>query len=74
MKFMFDLQKHLVTLSDDGKLATELNIIQFSGYEAKYDLRRWRYNSDGEKRMQKGVTMNAEELRKLRDALNTLEI
>lgn len=74
MKFKFDLQKHLATLSDNGILSVELNIIQFSGYDAKYDLRRWRCYPDGEKRMQKGLTMNAKELRKLRDTLNALEI
>lgn len=74
MKFKFDLKKHLATLSDDGRLSVELNIIQFSGYAAKYDLRRWRYYPDGGKRMQKGLTMTAAELRKLRDTLNALEI
>lgn len=74
MEFTFDLQQHLATLSDSGKLSTELNVISYSDQEPKYDLRRWRYLSSGEKRMQKGLTMNAEELRKLRDVLNTLDI
>ena len=74
MEFTFDLQQHLATLSDHGKLSTELNIISYSGTEPRYDLRRWRQTRAGEKRMQKGLTMNAEEMRKLRDVLNTLDI
>lgn len=74
MEFTFDLQQHLATLSDSSKLSTELNIISYSGTAPRYDLRRWRQTRDGEKRMQKGLTMNAEELRKLRDVLNTLDI
>lgn len=74
MEFTFDLQHHLATLSDSGKLSTELNIISYSGQGPKYDLRRWRYLASGEKRMQKGLTLNVEELRELRDVLNTLDI
>ena len=74
MEFTFDLQQHLATLSDSGKLSTELNIISYSGTEPRYDLRRWRQTRNGEKRMQKGLTMNAEELRKLRDILNAFDI
>ena len=72
--FTYQLEKHIATLSDDGKLSTELNIIRFDNSEPKYDLRRWRRFHTGEKKMQKGVTLTAEELAQLRDVLNGLTL
>ena len=73
-EFIYKIEKQIVTLSDNGKLSTELNVVRFGNGEPKYD-RRWRrFLSDGEKKMQKGVTMTAEEVVKLRDALNCLTL
>lgn len=74
-EFIYKIKKQIVTLSDNGKLSTELNVVRFGNSEPKYDLRRWRrFLSSGEKKMQKGVTMTAEEVVKLRDALNSLTL
>lgn len=74
-EFIYKIEKQIVTLSDNGKLSTELNVVRFGNSEPKYDLRRWRRSlSSGEKNMQKGVTMTAEEVVKLRDALNSLTL
>ena len=73
-EFIYEIEQQIATLSDDGKLSTELNIIRFGSNEPKYDLRRWRRFRSGEKKMQKGVTMTAEELAKLRDVLNSLTL
>ena len=74
-EFIYKIEKQIVTLSDNGKLSTELNVVRFGNSEPKYDLRRWRRSlSSGEKKMQKGVTMTAEEVVKLRDALNGLTL
>ena len=73
-EFTYQLEKHIATLSDDGKLSTELNIIRFGSNEPKYDLRRWRRFHTGERKMQKGVTLTAEELAQLRDVLNGLTL
>lgn len=74
-EFIYKIEKQIVTLSDNGKLSTELNVVRFGNSEPKYDLRRWRRSlSSGEKNMQKGVTMTAEEVVKLRDALNGLTL
>lgn len=70
-QFTYEIVKPIAVLSDSGKLTTELNIISYSGNEPKYDLRRW-YAGDGEKKMQKGITMTKEELISLRDVLNGL--
>lgn len=73
-KFTYEIEKQIATLSDDGKLSTELNVVRFGNSEPKYDLRRWRRFCGGEKRMQKGVTMTTEELVRLRDVLNSLTL
>lgn len=71
-KFTYEIVKPIAVLSDSGTLTTELNVISYSGNEPKYDLRKWR-TSDGEKKMQKGITMTKEELSALRDVLNGLD-
>ena len=49
----------------------ELKKISWNNREAKYDLRDWA--PDGEK-MGKGITLNDEELKKLRDLLNSMDL
>lgn len=70
--FSFEVQKHIGTISEKGTMSVELNLVSYSGAEPKYDLRKWR-TIDGQKRMQKGITLTPEELRTLRDLLNTME-
>jgi hypothetical protein len=49
----------------------ELNLISWSDKEPKYDIRDW----DSEhKKMGKGVTLSVEELKKLKDVLNKMEL
>ena len=48
----------------------ELNIISWNGKEAKYDLREW---SPDHEKMGKGVTLTNDELKSLRDLLNSIE-
>ncbi len=70
--FTYEIVKPIAVLSDSGTLTTELNIISYSGNEPKYDLRKWR-TGNGEKKMQKGITLTREELLELRKVLNELE-
>ncbi|MDD2482399.1 MAG: PC4/YdbC family ssDNA-binding protein [Lutispora sp.] len=49
----------------------ELNLISWNDKAAKYDIREW--DPEHEK-MGKGVTFSAEELIKLRDLLNGMEL
>ena len=71
-QFTYEIVKPITVLRDSGTLTTELNIISYSGNEPKYDLRKWR-TGNGEKKMQKGITLTCEELLELRRALNELE-
>ena len=68
-EFTFKIKQHIGTVSNAGTMAIELNLVSYGGAAPKYDLRRWR-TVDGEKKMQKGITMSTDELRSLRDLLN----
>lgn len=49
----------------------ELNLISWNGKEAKYDLREW---SPEHEKMGKGVTLSNDELKALKELLNSIEI
>lgn len=49
----------------------ELNLISWNGKEAKYDLREW---APGNEKMEKGVTLSSDELRALKELLNSIEL
>ena len=49
----------------------ELNLISWNGKEAKYDLREW---APEHEKMGKGVTLTKDELKLLKDLLNSMEI
>lgn len=49
----------------------EVNLVSWNDKDPKYDLREW--SPDYEK-MGKGITLTVEELRKLRDILNGMEL
>lgn len=71
-QFSYEIVKSIAVLCDTGKLTTELNIISYGGNEPKYDLRKWR-TGNGEKKMQKGITLTREELLELRKVLIELD-
>jgi len=68
----FEIKETTGVLSESTKgWKKELNLISWNDKEAKYDIRDW----DSEhKKMGKGVTLSAEELKKLRDILNEMNI
>lgn len=68
----YEIVKKIGVLSKAGSGWTkELNLVSWNDREAKYDLRDWSAEHD---KMGKGVTLSGEELRALRDLLNTLEL
>lgn len=71
-KVEFQIVEHVGALSDD-KVATELNLVEWNGRKAAYDLRRWKPD-EGEKVPFKGLTLNLDELKALRDILNGMEV
>lgn len=68
----YEIKQAIGTLSESSKgWKKELNLISWNDKEPKYDLRDW----DAEhKKMGKGVTLSVEELKKLRDLLNDVEV
>lgn len=68
----FEIKKTIEVLSESSKgWKKELNLISWNDKEPKYDLRDW----DSEhKKMGKGITLSVEELKKLRDTLNEMEL
>ncbi|MBU5593226.1 hypothetical protein KQI89_15865 [Clostridium sp. MSJ-4] len=68
----FEIKESIGSLSESSKgWKKELNLISWNDKEAKYDLRDW----DSEhKKMGKGVTLSAEELKELKELLNGMDI
>jgi len=68
----YEIEENVGVLSEGSKGWTkELNLISWNGREAKFDIREW----DPEHvKMGKGVTLSKEELKKLRDILNGIDL
>lgn len=68
----FEIEKELGSISESAKGWTkELNLISWNGKEAKYDLRDW---APGHEKMGKGITLSIDELKKLKDMLNKMDL
>lgn len=68
----FEIEKEIGKLSESAKGWTkELNLISWNGKEAKYDLRDW---APEHEKMGKGITLSIEEMIKLRDILNNINL
>ena len=68
----FEIEKELGSISESPKGWTkELNLISWNVKDDKYDLRDW---DSKHKKIGKGVTLSADELKQLKEILNGLEI
>lgn len=68
----YEIIEEIGQLSESSKGWTkELNLISWNDNNPKYDLRDWAPNRE---KMGKGITLSTEELTKLRDLLNDIEI
>lgn len=68
----YEIVEKIGVLSENSKGWTkELNIISWNGAEPKYDLRDW---APEHEKMGKGTTMNKDELVKLKEILETINI
>lgn len=68
----YEIVEQIGILSESTKGWTkELNLISWNDRIPKYDLRDW---APEHERMGKGTTLSTEELKKLRDILNKMEI
>ena len=70
--FEFEIIENLGIISESEKgWKKELNLISWNDREAKYDIRDW---DEIHEKMGKGITLSNDELKKLREILNTLEL
>lgn len=68
----YEIKETIGTLSESAKgWAKELNLVSWNDKEPKYDLREW---DPEHKKMGKGVTLSVDELKKLRDMLNGMDL
>lgn len=70
----YKILKNVCTLSTYRDQVKELNIIDY-GYKAPYyDIRKWIISPVEGRTMLKGIALNRNEARDLRDALNALDL
>nr|WP_263323498.1 YdbC family protein [Neobacillus sp. Marseille-Q6967] len=68
----YEIKETIGILSESAKgWNKELNLVSWNGKEPKYDLRDW---SPEHEKMGKGITLTVDELKKLRDLLNNIDI
>jgi hypothetical protein len=68
----YDVVKELGVLSETGNGWTkEINLVSWNDRTPVYDIRTW---SEGKDRMGKGITLNAEEIKALKELLNSIEL
>ncbi|WP_195468136.1 PC4/YdbC family ssDNA-binding protein [Clostridium sp. D43t1_170807_H7] len=68
----FEIKETVGVIAESAKgWKKELNLISWNGKEAKYDLREW---APKHEKMGKGVTLTKDELKLLKDLLNSMEI
>ncbi|EPY2281124.1 YdbC family protein [Clostridium sporogenes] len=72
MAIKYEIKETIGQLSESSKgWIKELNLISWNDRDPKYDIRDW---SPEHEKMGKGVTLSTEELKKLRDILNQIEL
>ena len=68
----FEIKESIGVIGESNKGWTkELNLVSWNNYSPKYDIREW--DPEHEK-MSKGITLNRDEIIKLRDCLNELDL
>lgn len=68
----YDIVETIAVISESAKgWNKELNLVSWNGREPKYDLRDW---DPSHEKMGKGLTFSQDELKKLKEALNQLDI
>ncbi|SCY88938.1 YdbC family protein [Alkaliphilus peptidifermentans] len=68
----FEIRESLGTLSESAKgWNKELNLVSWNNRDPKYDIREW---DPQHEKMGKGITLSKEELKALKDILNSVEL
>lgn len=72
--FKYEIKDSFGKISENGDWTKELNLISYGDAAPKFDIRSWRIDEDGIKKMSKGITLNKKEVVALRDLLNSLSL
>ena len=68
----FEITKNLGVLSEGSRgWQKEINLVSWNERKAKVDIRDW---APGHEKMGKGITLNYEELKKLKELLEETEV
>lgn len=68
----FEIKKELGVLSEGSRgWQKEINLVCWNGRKPKADIRDW---APEHEKMGKGVTLNYEEMKKLKELLNSIDI
>ncbi len=68
----FEIKENIGVISESTKgWSKELNLVSWNDKEPKYDLREW---DPAHEKMGKGITLSVEELKKLKDILNEMDL
>lgn len=68
----YEIKETIGVIAESAKgQKKELNIISWNGKKAKYDLREW---SPEYEKMGKGVTLSNDELKALKELINSIDI
>ncbi len=71
-EFSYEITEQIGVLSESSNgWSRELNLISWNGREAKYDIRDW---APGNEKMGKGISLSKEEVKALKEILDTLEL
>ena len=70
--FKFDIKESLGTISESAKgWKREVNLMTWNNKKAKIDIREW---DEKHEQMGKGITLNKDELKQLKDILSKINI
>lgn len=70
--FKFDIKESLGTISESSKgWKREVNVMVWNNKKPKVDIREW---DEKHEKMGKGITLDKEELKQLKDILNKINI
>ena len=71
-EFSYEIVKSFGVISEGvGGWAKELNLVSWNGKTPKYDIRDW---GPEHEKMGKGVTLTADDVKALRELLNSIDI
>ena len=71
-EFKFDIVKSFGLISENTNgWVKEVNLVSWNDREPVYDIRAWQESHD---KLGKGITLTTEELKNLKELLNTLDI